>query len=267
MRTQFIRLRPVLTAAVLLSAPSFGVHAQAYSYTIKTTMQSAMMSGVTMLANAVGDSSNGRLDIVQAMQPGPMSPGDYVLFSQGKMTFVRPAAREYSEVTPFQMASSATTMAGATIKLSNLKVSGEALGSDTALGQPTRHVRLTQEYTMGIDMMGMHQDAAIHSVTEYWYVDLPLMSNPFTSTPSVVPDSASANPLAELFTKTLETMKTLKPGFPIKQVLTSSTSAMGNSMEVTQTTEISDIKPTTLDRSKFAVPAGFTKTEFKAGVR
>ncbi len=115
---------------------------------------------------------------------------------------------------------------------------------------------------MGIDMGGMHQDAAIHTVTEFWFADLPVMSNPFSGAALARPDS-TPSPLAELFGKTFEAMKVLNAGFLMKEVITSSTSAMGQSVEVVQTTEVSDIKPAALDRSKLAVPAGFTRTDFK----
>ncbi len=266
MRTQVVRLRHVLGIALALLAAGSAANAQGYSFTVKTTIQSPMMSGVVMLANAVADAQRGRMDIVQALQPGPMSPGDFMLFSKEKTTFVRPASKEYSEVTPFQMANQATAMGGAAVKVSNVKVSGESVGTDTVGGRRTRHVRMTQEYAMGIDMGGMHQDAAIHTVSDFWFADLPVMSNPFSSATLAKPDSA-ASPLAELFGKTYETMKALDAGFLMKEVITSSTSAMGQSVEVVQTTEISDLKPAALDRSKLAVPAGFTKTEFKPGAR
>ncbi len=266
MRTKILWLRAFFGAVIVLTASVSAAGAQAYSYTVKTTLQSPMMSGVVMLANAVADAQGGRLDIVQALQPGPMASGDYMLFDKEKTTFVRPASKEYSQVTPFQLATQATAMGGATVKVSNVKVSGEQVGADTVGGKPTRHVRLTQEYSMGIDMAGMHQDAAIHTVTEFWFADLPVMSNPFSGAALAGPDSTSS-PLVELFSKTFETMKQLDTGFLMKEVITSSTAAMGQSVEVVQTTEISDLKPAVLNRSTLVVPAGFRKTEFKPGPR
>lgn len=267
MHCRTLRLRASLGAALLLGLAARGALAQGYSYTVKTTMQSPMMSGVSLLANAVGDASAGRLDIVQAMQPGIMSPGDYVIFTPEKMIFVYPAKREYSEVTPIQMAGSAAAMAGGTIKISNVKISGEKVGTETVAAHTTRHVRMTQDYTMGMDMMGMHQDATNHVMTDFWFADLPILSNPFTTPAVAMRDSVANSPLAELFSKTFDTLQSLGMGFALKQITTTTTSAMGNTMEIVQTTEISDLKAAPLDRSKLEVPAGFTKTEFRPGPR
>lgn len=257
------RTRALVAAALpLLLAAS--ARAQGWSYTVTTTTQSPTVSGVTLVAKVVGDSTGGRMDIEKAMAPGPIAAGDYLLFKPGLTVFVYPARREYAEIDPMQMTAAALKAAGATMTLSDVQVTAERAGTDTLRGRPTRHVKLTQDYRLGVDAMGTHQDIFNHVVVDLWLADVVAEANPYTNPALAGRDAGADNPLAELLTKTMAATRTLGPGFPVKQVTTTTVSGMGASMEIVQTTEVTDLTRATLDRAKLEVPAGFTKVDFQS---
>lgn len=257
------RRRALLTATLALVLPA-AAGAQGWSYTVTTTTQSPTVNGVTLVAKVTGDSAGGRMDIERAVSPGPIAAGDYVLFRPGTMVFVYPARHQYAEIDPMRMTAAALAAAGATMHLSNVRVAAEREGTDTLRGTPTRRVKLTQDYALGVDAMGAHQDVSNHVVVELWLADVRAVSNPFTNPALAGRNPGPDNPLAELITKSMQAMRSLGPGFPMKQVTTTTATGVGASLDIVQTTEVSDLSPAALDRTRLEVPAGYSKVDFGA---
>lgn len=260
------RARALLTATLTLGLPSAAI-AQGWSYTVTTTTQSPTVNGVTLVAKVVGDSTAGRMDIERAVAPGPIAAGDYVIFRPGTMVFVFPARRQYAEIDPMNMTTAALAAAGATMHVSNVRVAAEREGTETLHGQSTRRVKLTQDYALGVDAMGAHQDVSNHVVVELWLADVQAAANPFTNPSLGGRQPGADNPLAELLTKSMAAMKSLGAGFPLKQVTTTTATGVGSSLDIVQTTEVTDLAPASMDPTKLEVPAGYTKVDFASRSR
>jgi hypothetical protein len=203
---------------------------------------------------AVGNRSRIDLDTVpaQLQAAGAMSNGDYMLtLDSGRTVVVTPSAKTYSEGIP-GMNSLPPDLLNSAV-LSNISVNVEDLGAGEAMqGFPTKHYRITTQYSMAI----MGQSMNTSTVQEVWTAKLgTALANAFDGQ---MPKSMADGPMKELFEKQSAARKQLD-GATIKSTTTSSIAVSGMNMSTLQTLEMLEIKQGDVDESLLAIPAGFTK--------
>lgn len=270
-------------AAIGASAVAAGAQTQAgskkvpgLSYDLRMTSAPTSGTGLaTAMANmaqsyvghALVAGGRGRLDITEGGMQPLFSKGDYLLFDSTGITVVRPAAQEYiplsAELNNSKIFEQMQAM-GVSMSIADLKVAMDSLGgTDTVAGYPTHHFRMTLAFTMSIDASFMQQRFASESITDYWVATVPgLPTNPLLringvgGPPTVAPmaafkdmtakvDSAAARlgNAAALKTKTVSHM----------------IQGPGANLTTEQTSEVSNLRPATVDEAALAVPAGYRR--------
>jgi hypothetical protein len=185
---------------------------------------------------------------------------------------VRPADGEYSVMddSAFErvvgIALDAVSSIGIVqFRVHDARISTERLGpGDSVAGAPTRHYRLTQDFTVDVSAFGAHSDPIRqHVVTDFW----------------VAPDShLLLNPLIEMLTRLGSVLGQSDPDFvrhsaaardslfsgtPLRVVVTSTSDAkddVGKPPSV-QRLDITAIESGTFDPGIWVVPAGLHRKE------
>jgi hypothetical protein len=201
--------------------------------------------------------------------------GSYVVVDPAakSLSMVMPESRQYLQInladsTTQALGSMASLMAATTV-VSDIQVSGTALGSGGVVnGYPTNHYRITTSYAE-VPSAGEGQ-RKVRLVEEFWVTsqlkDVPDPIEAFTRAfggKNGLPQMGGT--LSELMRKRGDAQRKLFTGLPLKSVATSTmTERDGSTQEETSVTEIIDLKRADLDAAVFQVPAGYTKLDMKA---
>lgn len=221
------------------------------------TPNGPMNSEITARGKATADGSY-RVDIVSAgSMPMPFAAGDYMLLTSGRPVIVRPGSKTYVDLvdqTTMMLKSLPPELAS---QMSFSGISGKVEKLDDAspvAGRPVEHYRSTMSYTMS--MMGQALPMTI--VSEYWLAKLPVaFANPFGPQANM----AIEGPFAAIAQKTREVMPPLDGRVALKTTVVTTTSAMGQSIVNTVTTELLNLKDGDVDASDMQLPQGYTKAD------
>lgn len=259
-RTRLSRRRGLALAMFAATVGTIGAKpfAPGMSYRISVTTSMPAMQGmnpgdmvITGHGVSLGSRSRVDLDTVRSAQPLPIGPGDYILMlDSGRVVAVTPMTKTYLDNFSMAMGSMPPEVM-AQASLSNVSVTVEKLGAgDTIEGRPTDRYRMAAQYTLAI----MGQSMTIANESEISAAQLAATVNtPFSGS---LPKSMSTGPFAELYTKVIEAQKQVG-GTPVKVTMTTSISGP-MTMSLTQTMQITDIKPTDVDEKLFQIPDGYT---------
>jgi hypothetical protein len=259
-RPRRFRRRALTVAMFVATAGAIGAKpftpGMSYRISLVTSMPSmpGMNAGdmvITGRGISVGSRSRVDMDTVRSGQPLPLSPGDYILMlDSGRVVAVNPLAKTY--IDGFSLAvGSLPPEVMAQASLSNVSVTVEKLGAgDQIEGRPTDRYRMTAQYTLSI--MGQTMTMANESQISAAQLAAPV-TTPFSGG---LPKSMASGSFAELYTKMIEAQKQVG-GTPVK--VTTTTSISGPmTMSLSQTMQITDIKPTDVDEKLFQIPDGYT---------
>ena len=209
-------------------------------------------SDMVITGHGVSVGSRSRVDI-DTVRSGslPLSSGDYILMlDSGRVVAVSPLSKTYLD--GFSLAAGSMPpdiMAQASV--SNVSVHVEKLGAgDQVEGRSTDRYRVTAQYTMSI----MGQSMTIANESDILSVTLPTaVSTPFSGG---LPKSMATGPFAELYAQMIEAHKQIA-GTGVK--VTTTTSISGPmTMSLSQSMQITDIKPVEVDDKLFQIPDGYT---------
>jgi hypothetical protein len=248
--------------ALILAAPAQGVAGTRYTFRMTPDHGDALIGTVRE------DGRTARIDFVTRRA----RDDEYLLVRDGQLVAVHPDDREYSVIddSTFERIAGVGLQAASDIGVVRFRVreaqfTPERLEpGDSVAGFATRHVRLTEEFTVVVRALGMWGDAVhMRVVTDYWVTDAPvLMHNPLLemlsrlggvlgqSDPAFVRREAAAR--RDLFT-----------GTPLRIVVTatSSDSDEHDDRPGVQRIEISDLTRTRLDPGIFRIPAGYAQRD------
>jgi hypothetical protein len=199
----------------------------------------------------------------------------YVIFDpRGKrLAMVMAESEQYME---FSFSDSATqalgamaSMMAATTILSDLQVSGSALGGGGVVnGYNTSRYRITTSFAEVAG--GSEGRRKVKLVEDFW------VTNELKDVPDPMEAMTRAfggrngmpqvgGTMSDLMRKRGEAQRKLFSGLPLRSVVKStSTERDGSTVEETTTTEIVDLKRVDLDPAAFRVPAGFTKMDMES---
>ena len=240
----------VLTSVSLPSASTpTPVPAAGYTFEMVTKATSSSTiggppSGMTATGIAGPDGSM-RMDIT-ALEGASMSAvGDYYIVKGGRTMLVRPVTKTFVDIGDGAVAAD-VTFTGVTA------TSDKIAGADMVDGRPTEHLRTSVAYTHGI----RGQSIPTTIVTDFWLAKLSVpMTNPMTG----VKYALTSGPMADLVLKQLEVAPTAAAGTALKAVVTTTRTAMGQSIVSTVTAEFKNVKEANVDVSKIVMPEGYTK--------
>ncbi|MDQ2668004.1 MAG: DUF4412 domain-containing protein [Gemmatimonadota bacterium] len=261
----------MIGALVLVAASALG--AQGLSYDIRSTITNVdPRSGVaatrtSMAAHGQFARGMSRLDITESMSPAGsmMGAGTYIITkpAKGTTTIVDPAAREYTEVNPAELAKTVAGLQQALGGLSKTEVSDitvtmEDLGAGESIeGYATVKYRLTQGHTMTMSTMGMRRSTTSRSTTEFWVA--PQLDGAMNPTARPVAGNAPTGPTAELTARLAQAYSKVRKGIILKSIANVESSAGGKSNTGTMTMTVTNVKRAAIDPAVFDVPSGYAK--------
>ncbi len=214
------------------------------------------------VANAVFAAGRGRLDVVEGGVESLFGKGDYVLFDSTDLVIVHPATREFV-VVPHDAGDKNMDQLeamGMKATIGDVKVTIDSLpGADTVAGHATRHFRMVTAFTMTIEAGTLHQRLATESVTDYWVAMVPglpgnplLRANGFSGTP------VSSGMFRELSSRVDSAAARMGSAVALR---TSTSSRLmqgpGASVQMQQTSEVSDLRNRSVDETLLILPAGY----------
>ena len=218
--------------------------------------------GTKMVGTAKVEGSNMRLDLKE---------GDNVLFQDNSVVISNDGGKtllvidtkkktyyELSLEDTFQAMGGLMKSMGGMVQMSIDNQSVDvADGGDggTIHGYPTRKYVVTTSYDFAMKIMGMNRSSHIDMKTESWSTDkIPQDSMTFVQMRGL---RTGMDDLDKLIAAQTAAVK----GFPLKQVITTTTSQGKKSDTQTTTMEVTSIEQTNIADSEFEVPAGYEKGE------
>lgn len=265
------QLASVLLAVAALSAAAAPARAQQqqkpqppmrdyeYSFRVIGSHDEHPMSGTMRVS---GD--RGRIDIDGAKE------GEFMLLTDGgrTLTIVHPERRAYevSDAATFEhiVGRALRAVPVLSIQLESAHVASDHLGDGgLVVGRATRHLRLTQDYTVRVGALGFGGDPERHvATTEYWVSPgLALMRNPLFALVEGAESALVQSDTAYSRIADAERDALLEGATPLRRVVTTREEHGGKT--TTQTIEITSLRPARVDPAIFQLPSGYTR---RAGV-
>jgi len=227
------------------------------SYRMRMVMTMPPMPGMNagdlvIVGHGVAANGRSRLDI-DSGGGGPMAPfgpGDYVLvLDSGRVVVVTPATKSY--IDNFSMGATIPPEMLSQASVSGVTVNLEKLGAgETIDGRATQKYRLTSQYTLSI----MGTTVGFGSEGEILTADLPTKID--NALGGGMPKSMSTGPFTELYTKLMDAQKQMTGTAIRSNTVMSINGPM--SMNMTQTSQLLDVKNVDVDEKQFQIPDGFT---------
>ena len=240
-----------------------------YDFVQKTQSTNPMMpaapsgDSISMRAKVQVDAAgHSRMEVVQAAQNPIWSVGDYALFNGTAMIIVSPSRKEYMEMgTDFGMGEINEMMKnmGTTMKMTEGKFAFDTLPeSETLMGRPTRHYRMTRDGTIEMGTPGGAMSMTMTSETNYYVVRerVPAV-NPLAgqSAMSAGPGSMMSPEVTEKIRAAAAAMN----GFVVRMVSHSTTGIMGMTVDATQSMEVENLAEAPVAPISATPPAGYAK--------
>ena len=203
----------------------------------------------------------GRLDVVGGSDAAKFPPGAYILVSDtsGAALIVMPGEKLYGAMGAGARLGGIVEMYTPAGTITDLSVKIDSLGPGEAIdGRPTGRYRITSQFNLTISNNGGVQGVAVSKgVTDLWQADIhSKIPNPFLGLGG---DPAPSDPLKELNAALRSVQKRL-PGVTVKSETTATLSARGVAFTNQRvTTSLSNIRDTTVDLAKLAIPAGYSR--------
>ncbi|GEM_PF-2509641 len=188
--------------------------------------------------------------------PAPYGVGDYFLTDEGRTLLVRPASKTYLDMADIAGTAMASLPPALMAQMTIGDITGktEKLDDGTPIeGRATEHYRTTIGYSM--NLMGQALPTTI--VADYWAARLPVkFSNPLVGGSK---SPVTTGPMVELVQKQIDLAPKITDGIVVKSVMSTTVSAMGQSIVTTVTSEMKNIKESDVDDARFVLPEGYTK--------
>ena len=185
-----------------------------------------------------------------------------VLSNDGGKTMMvfDPSAKTYYELHLQDVIGSATSMLGnlpgVKISFDNPHVAVKDAGDGGAIeGFPTHKCVLDASYDINVDAMGQKMTTHTAMNTESWTTDQ--LSSEF----STFLQARGLRTGIPAIDSLIEAQTTAMKGMPLKQVSTITINQGGSDMKMVTTSTVTNIVRTSIDASRFAMPAGYTKVD------
>jgi hypothetical protein len=225
------------------------------------------------------DRAGARIDFLEG-PPNPLMPvGSYMLMlpDEDGMILVNPAEKTWTRFDPGAMMSALTPMAEQQEQGSGREIAEPVVETlleedgGTILGRPTRHFRWHTKFAISMNMpMGMSMITETDSIEDVWVTDYPLDAKTMRNLEGM----ASGVQVPEQYRKLVDAAKSMQKGLPLKRVTVGTTKLTGTGMMAkmmkragddkphTTTMEIVELDERPVPAAEFAIPAGYSETDF-----
>jgi hypothetical protein len=217
------------------------------------------------LAHAQIIPGKGRIDVAKG-PIGVMTDGEFLITHDTTTLLFDPQHMQYAQVDPAKMMQGLSGVIGGLnamvgVQATNVKVDEAALGAGDKLGTfSTLKYRITEDYAVALNVMGMGSSMTAHTTTDYWFVQGgPTFVNPFVSraaSQTQLPVNLGPQYAAQMAAARAK----LPAGVPMKtMVVTLVTDANGNRTTTTTTWELTNVAIAAIPDGAFDTPAGYSQ--------
>ncbi|MEO8577726.1 MAG: hypothetical protein ABI556_13535 [Gemmatimonadales bacterium] len=248
-----------------------------YEFVMKSTSkQTGNKEQVTMRGRGTYAGDDAKLEILEAAASSGGSgafggKGTYFIVKNGgaEMFLVNPAEKSYMKWDMANMMAGLSKMMGAMgglvkMQMSDVKIEAHDMGAgETIQGYPTKHMQMTQRYTMNVSMFGRSSKNSTVSTTDYYFSPALKIANPF------VGNSQQMSQMGDMFnnpdfkTQMGAAMARMpKNGVPLKTITNMvSTDDKGKQTTSVTTMEMLNFKGGNIPASTFAIPHDYKMME------
>jgi hypothetical protein len=257
---------------VLVAAAPAVEQGLVYDFTMRTTATQDGKSRDVVAMTGRGQvtrAGDARVDLADAKGGGPMvTKNGYILVQDGeRMVMVDPEEKRYYAFNLEQMMAGMGSLLQATgglvrMQMTDVKLDVADLGAGEKLqGYATRHLRLTQSYTMTMSVLGRRNSTTAADTIDYWIApELKHVVNPFLRMGNAAGMLDFGNPDYQAQLRAANAK--LAIGLPLKSVTRSvSTDDKGKTTAATGTMEVTGLRTADIPASTFEIPAGYTEVE------
>jgi hypothetical protein len=233
---------------------------------------------VTMRGRGVYSGDDAKIEILEAAsQAGGREAfggnGSYFIVKDGgkEMLLVVPKEKQYMKWDLAAMMSGMGKVVNAVgglvkLQMSDVSIDAQDLGAgETVQGYPTRHIRMTQKYTVSASMFGKTSKTRSEATTDYYFAPSLRIANPFVSNSQQM---AMLNQFDMFKNSDYQSQlaaaqaKLPKNGVPLKTVTTTiSTDEKGKQETSTTIMEMVNFKSANIPKSEFSVPSDYKMVE------
>jgi hypothetical protein len=217
------------------------------------------------LAHAQIIPGKARIDVAKG-PIGVMTDGEFLITHDTTTLLFDPQHMQYAQVDPAKMMQGLSGVIGGLnamvgVQATNVKVDETALGAGDKLGTfSTLKYRITEDYAVSLNVMGMGSSMTAHTTTDYWFVQGgPTFVNPFVSkgaSQTQLPVNLGPQYAAQMAAARAK----LPAGVPMKtMVVTLVTDANGNRTTTTTTWELTNVAIAAIADGAFDTPAGYSQ--------
>jgi hypothetical protein len=199
--------------------------------------------------------------------------GAYFIVKGGgqEMLMVDPNQKQYMKwdiANMFAGMSKVVNAVGGVVKMqmSDVHIDAQDLGAGgTIEGYPTRHIRMTQNYTVSVSVFGRSKKSQNQSTTDYYFAPSLKIANPFVSNSqqmAMLSQMDMFNNSDYVSQMKAANAKIPKTGVPLKTVTTVvSTDDKGKAETTVTTMEMVNFKASNIPASAFAIPTDYKMVE------
>lgn len=266
------RLAAIAAVPVLLAATAPPTRGTSYEFIVRSTStQTGNKESVMMRGRGTFAGDDAKIEITEtggaaAANNALGGKGSYFLVVDGgkKMLLVDPSQKTYLEWDMQSMMAGMAKMVNAIgglvkMDMSDVKIDAQDMGpGEKVQGYHTKHVRMTQNYTVTAKVFGKTSKSRSETTIDYYFAPaLKALVNPFVQNSQGWANSLDMFNNAE-YKSQMAAAQSKVQGVPVKTVVsTVSTDEKGKQQTSVVTTEMVNFKEVDVPSAVFAIPAGY----------
>jgi hypothetical protein len=266
------RLAAIAAVPVLLAASALPTGGTSYEFIVRSTStQTGNKESVMMRGRGTFAGDDAKIEITEtggaAAANNPFGgKGSYFLVVDGgkKMLLVDPSQKTYLEWDMQSMMAGMAKMVNALgglvkMEMSDVKIDAQDMGpGEKVQGYQTKHVRMTQNYTVTAKVFGKTSKSRSETTIDYYFAPaLKALVNPFVQNSQAWANSLDMFNNAE-YKSQMAAAQSKVQGVPVKTVVsTVSTDEKGKQQTSVVTTEMVNFKKVDVPSETFAIPTGY----------
>ena len=274
-----VRLAAAIALPLTFIAANPFTDGMTYEFQMKSqSTRTGNKEQVTMRGRGTYAGDEAKIEILEA---GSSTGGSEVFGGKGTYFIMKDAGKEMFLVDPkqkqymkwdianmFAGMSKMINAVGGMVKMqmSDIHIDAQDLGAgETVQGYPTRHVRMTQNYTMSVSVFGRSNKTTNATTTDYYFAPSLRIANPFVSNSQQMAMASQMDVFNNPDFKTqmmAAQAKIPKNGVPLKTVTTTvSTDSKGKAETTVTTMEMLNFTKSNIPASAFAIPSDYKMIE------
>jgi hypothetical protein len=266
------RLAAIAAVPVLLAASALPTGGTSYEFIVRSTStQTGNKESVMMRGRGTFAGDDAKIEITETSGAAAANnafggKGSYFLVVDGgkKMLLVDPSQKTYLEWDMQSMMAGMAKMVNALgglvkMEMSDVKIDAQDMGpGEKVQGYQTKHVRMTQNYTVTAKVFGKTSKSRSETTIDYYFAPaLKALVNPFVQNSQAWANSLDMFNNAE-YKSQMAAAQSKVQGVPVKTVVsTVSTDEKGKQQTSVVTTEMVNFKKVDVPSETFAIPTGY----------